>query len=196
MRFWLSAIVCLLFCAIPCFAQDTDPQTRLVLHTTADLSTNWFVTNWIIGNIKADNPNNINIFPGIGYRGGKWWFEAMVQRQWSKPGNSWALDFRYAIEFPNRVELYVESAPLLSIAGEYEFVFVNFPVWKRLGIGAETENVHKAGQDSIGAGPRMSLPLASIGEYKLALGATYQFRYREADIPRLYIVLNRRFKRN
>jgi hypothetical protein len=188
-------VLCFGISALPSFAQEVSVQNRTVLHTTFDVTDDWFVTNWAIGNIKADSPNNINIFPGVGYRHNNWWFEAMVQRQWSQPGNSWALDFRYAIAASPRVFVYVESAPLLSIAGEYEFVFVDVRTWKRLSLGAETENVHKAGRDSLGAGPRLSFPVADIGNYSLALGATYQFRHSEADVPRLYVVLNRRYKR-
>jgi len=193
-KFAVALCVVVIF-ALPCLAQDNEPQSRIVFHTTADISDNWFVTNWTIGNIKAENPNNINLFPGIGYRHGNQWFEAMIQRQWSRPGNSWAIDLRYGVDLSSRMFLYVESAPLLSIAGEYEFVFVDVQTWKRLSIGAETENVHKVSTDSLGAGPRISLPIASLGESKLTLGGVYQFRRNEANVPRLYVVLNRRFKK-
>lgn len=185
--------ICLSLFALPSSAQGSDPQTRLVLHATADLNQNWFITNWVIGNVKADTPNNVNLFPGVGYRAKNWWLEAMTQRQWSKPGNQWMLDFRYSFN-RGRLAFYAESTPLLTKRGEYEFVYADVRVWKRLSVGFETENVHKPGKDSLGAGPRLSLPVASFGNYKLSLAGVYQFR-NEANVPRLYVVLNRRFKR-
>lgn len=193
-RNFLFALFVIAF-ALPCLAQDIDPQTRLVLHTTADLDQNWFVTNWTIGNIKAETPNNISLFPGVGYRFGKWWVEAMIQRQWSHVGNSWALDFRYVVEPTNRTTLYAEYSPFLTKSGQYVFVYVNVRVWKQLAVGFETENVYRPGPDILDLGPRIVLPLISLGEYKLTLSAAYQIHHREADIPRLYVNLSRRFKR-
>jgi hypothetical protein len=180
---------------LPSLCSADDPQSRIVLHTTADVSDKWFITNWTIGNIKSTSPNDINVFPGIGYRSSNWWFESMVQRQWSKSGDSWALDFRYSVNLNDRISFYAESAPLLTTTGEYEFVSMDFRVFKQFAIGFETENIHQPGPDVLDIGPRVSLPLVSIGEYKLSLSATYQIHYQSADIPRLYVVLNRRFKR-
>ncbi len=187
--------ICMTLVALPGFSQEQTPQTRLVFHTVADLNSNWFVTNWTIGNVRAKAPDNINIFPGVGYRGKTWWTEAMVQRQWSPAGNSWAIDFRYNVSLSDRLSLYAESAPLLTHHGEYEFLILDVRAWRKLAVGVETENVHMAGRDSLGAGPRVSAPVATFGKYSLALGGVYQIRHTAADIPRLYVVLNRRFGR-
>ena len=191
--FFVTFLACISTSAL---AQETNPQARPVLHTTVDLSDRWFITDWAIGNVRAKTPSNFNLFPGLGLRSEKWWFEAMVQRQWNPIGkNQWMLDFRSAGALNKRATLYLEWAPFLSQAGQYEFVQLNVRVYKQLSIGAESEDVQRPGTDSWNIGPRLSFPVTSIGEYKLSLAVAYQIHYHEPDIPRLYIVLDRRFKR-
>lgn len=198
MRNFLFALFMTTF-ALPsfCLAQATDPATRIVLHTTADLNPNWFVTNWTIGNVKAETPNNINLFPGAGYRfSDQTWFEAMIQRQWGESGNQWMLDFRWqTASSSDRWLVYAEYSPFLTKNGQYVFVFANVRIWKQLAVGLETENVYRTGPNILDFGPRVVLPVISFGEYKLILTAAYQIHHCEADIPRLYVALNRRFKR-
>jgi hypothetical protein len=174
------------------FAQD--PQARLILHPTLTVSEHWFLTTWVIRNARTKAPSNVNLFTGIGYedRDAGWWLEGMVQRQWNGSGNAWMLDARFQKQF-RRVSLYVEPSLFLSEPAFYEFVIVEWRLGRGVGVGGETENVHRAGRDSVGVGPRVSFPLGTLGGAKLAGVAAYRIHPRERDVLRLYLSLHRRF---
>lgn len=178
----------------PALILAQDLQTRLVFHPTVDLYGNWFAAGWGIGNFRTQTPNNVNLFGGIGYRGKNWWLEGMVQRQWSKPGDNLLLDFRFQKQFINRVSLYAEGAPFLNRRAFYEFVIVETPVWGKLRVGGETENVHRAGAKySLAVGPRASYPLGNIGGFNVVASVAYRAQHPEPSALRFYLSFNRRF---
>lgn len=171
----------------------TDWQNRTILHEQADVTQNWFLAGWVIGNAQAHGTDNINLFGGVGYRSGnkKWWLESMVQRQWSANGKKLLLDNRFQYQ-AGRASLYVEVAPFLDRRATYDMVIFEHRSWRKLNLGAETENVHKRGADSLGAGPRASLPLGTFGKFKVATAAAYRLRSSEQNEFRVYVVFNRR----
>lgn len=174
--------------------ETTDYQTRIILHEQADLSKNLFLVGWVIGNGQVYGTNNINLFGGFGYRGEKWWLESMVQRQWSAKDKKLLLDNRFQAQLAKNSSLYIEVAPFLDRKAVYDMVIFEQNVWHKLNLGAETENVHKPGKDSLGVGPRISAPLAVFGNYKLAVALAYQVRRQETNALRFYIVFNHKDK--
>lgn len=190
----LIAVLALAVTASCLEAQEvTDWQNRTILHEQADLSQNWFLAGWTIGNAQVYGTDNINLFGGVGYRSDskKWWLESMVQRQWSAKGKKLLLDNRFQWQ-AGRTSLYVEVAPFLDRRATYDMVILEERVWRKLNVGAETENVHKSKKDSLGAGPRVSLPLGTFGKFKVAAAAAYQFRRSEQNAFRAYLVFNHR----
>ena len=190
MRFIVFMLV-VSFWASPCFAQD--PQARIILRPMVDISDQWYLASWVIGNVRTETPNNINVFGGAGFRGQRWWFESMIQRQWSDIGRNWMLDFRYQKQFAQHGTLYLEAAPFLTRLALYHFVIYEHPALFGFNLGVETENVSKSGLDSLGAGPRVSRGLVSIGGFNTSVATSYQIRRREPDAMRIYLVLSRRF---
>lgn len=184
-----------LFFLFPCFACGLiaqDLQTRIVARPAVDITKNLYVTTWIIGNARLNTTNNINIFPGVGYRTKNWWFEGLVQRQWSRAGNQWMLDFRFQTKIGEQSTLYIELSPFITRKGFYEFVIYERRMWKRLNVGVETENIHRPGLDTIGGGPRVSYPIATFGKVKLTTALAYRMHRRERDLVRLYVVFSRK----
>lgn len=175
-----------------CFVRgEDDKQNRTIIKTTIDLNKNVYIVNWLIGNTRLNTPNNLNLFSGIGYKQKTWWSEAMIQRQWSNIGNNLLLDFRFQKQFKNKSTLYIEKSPFLNKQALYHFFIFEKPLVYKFNIGAETENVFKRGQDSIGFGPRISRPLAIIGNTKISMTFSYRFRlYKEPNELRLYLVFN------
>ena len=186
-------LIVALFLVVGTTVGAQDLQTRFVFHPTVDISDHWFLTGWAIGNAKLESPNNINLFGGVGYRKPKWWLEGMIQRQWSKTGNQLLLDSRFQEQIRNRTTLYVEVAPFLNKPAVYDFVILEYRTWRKINIGAETENAHKPGLDLLGGGPRISYPIGVIGKVKVTAALSYQMRRQERDALRFYFVLNRRF---
>jgi hypothetical protein len=127
------------------------------------------------------------LFAGVGIRGKSWWLENMLQRQFSPSGNSWILDERFQKQFGKRYSLFAEASPFLTKKAFYDFVSAEYSFVK-LGLGAETENVHKSGKDSLGAGPRLSYALLSAKQVKIVSAASYQFRRDEPKVLRFYVV--------
>ena len=177
-----------LLCNLPTFGQDM--QNRTILKLTAPLSKDLYAVGWIIGNARLKAPNNINIFCGIGYKKQNWWFESMILRQWSHVGNNLLLDFRFQKQFANRSTLYIEQSPFLNKHALYNFFIFEHPLWYKFNIGGETENILKAGKNSLGAGPRISRPLGTIGKTKVVMALSYRMRPQEPDELRLYLVFN------
>lgn len=197
----LIRFLVLLFLTAPLLAgsvqaqEQTDPQVRFVLHFTKDVRKNWFGAGWIIGNVRERASNNLNVIAGIGYRRSKWWLETMAQRQWGEGGEAWLLDWRSVIQPHNRLVIYLEGAPFLDRRAFYNMATVDYRVWNKLGLGVETENVHKLGKDSLAFGPRVSLSLARIAGGQTTAVLAYRFRsYSELNELRFYLILNRRFK--
>lgn len=181
-----------LLCLISGVVLAQDLQTRIVVRPAVHVTKNWYVTTWIIGNARLHATNNLNIFPGIGYKGKNWWVEVMAQRQWSPAGNSWMLDFRWQRQLNSKNSLYLEFSPFITKRAYYHFVIYERKIWKKLNVGVETENIQRTGLDSIGAGPRISYPLVTFGKVKLTTTLAYRFHRREQDILRLYVVFSRK----
>ncbi len=184
-------------CLVPLRAESqeiTDYQNRIIFHEQADVNSSLFLTGWVINNGQVYGTSNINLFGGFGYRGKKWWFESMIQRQWSAKDKKLLFDNRFQGQLGKKSSLYVEVAPFLDREAVYDMVIFEQSVWHKLNIGGETENVHKPGKDSLGAGPRVSASLAEVGNYKLAVALAYQLRRQERNALRFYIVFNRKDK--
>lgn len=191
-RFVLTCtLIVFYFC--PVSAQETtDFQNRTILHAQKDMSKSWFLAGWAIGNGQYYGTSNINLFGGIGYRNNNWWLESMIQRQWSETGRKLLWDNRFQWQ-NNKESLYLEAAPFLDRKAFYNMAIFERRAWRRFNIGAETENVHKPGKDSLGAGPRISMPLGSVGKLKVGAAIAYQLRHNERNALRLYLVFNSRF---
>ena len=186
-------------CLVPLRAESqevTDYQNRIIFHEQVDINSNLFLAGWIIGNGQIYGTSNINLFGGLGYRGKTWWFESMIQRQWSAKDKKLLFNNRFQSQLSKKSSLYVEIAPFLDRKAVYDMVIFEQNVWRKFNIGAETENVHKIGRDSLGIGPRVSTPLAVFGNHKLSTALAYQFRRQETNVLRFYVVLNRKDKLN
>lgn len=169
-----------------------DWQTRDTVHAQADINRRWFVAAWSVTNLRTVTLNNTNIFAGIGYRGKDWWFESMVQHQWNNKANQWALDFRFDRQ-AGRWHLYVEPATFLTKKAFYEFVIVERRTWKGFSFGAETENTHQPGPDTIEAGPRAGRKLGRFAGFDVSAAAAVRLSPNGGHTePRLYLVFNRR----
>ncbi len=188
-------LVAAFFSLLPsaCFAQDL--QSRLIVHPTADISEKWFLAGWGIGNLRVKTPSNANFFGGVGYRGSDWWIEGMIQRQWSRKGNSVLFDVRFQKQFGNRVSLYVEPAPFLNRRAFYNFTIVEYRAFGKLRLGGETENIHRAGADSLAFGPRVSYSLGTLAGFSVVASITYRMQRPEPDALRVYLAFHRRFAR-
>ena len=189
-----STLLVVLTLTIVATTKAQDLQNRTIFHSTVDIKENWFLTGWAIGEARLESPNNFYLLGGVGYRKSKWWLEGMVCRQWSGAGNQLLLDFRFQEKIGNRTTLYVEAAPFLNKHALYDFTILEYRTWHNINVGAETENIHKPGLDSLGAGPRISYPIGSIGKVKVTVALSYQVRRQERDAFRFYIILNRRFR--
>ena len=126
----------------------------------------------------------------------------MIQRQWSESANGWrrALlwDNRFQYSIDDIVSLYIEAAPFLDRKNRgavYDMVVFERMLWRKLILRVETENVHKAGRDSLGVGPGVGWAFGSLGPVKVGGALVYQFRRSESDALRFYLVFNRRVKR-
>ncbi len=167
-----------------------DKQNRIIAKFTFDLNKNWYAVQWVIGNARLENANNINSFTGVGYKRNSWWAETMIQRQWSSVGNQVLLDFRFQNQFGKHGSLYVEAAPFLNRKAFYNFAIYEHPIGYKFNAGLETENVLKPGRDSLGFGARVSRPIWTIGKAKVSAALSYRVRPQEPDELRLYLIFN------
>jgi hypothetical protein len=186
----MKVVLFLAMCVtIPVSAQDW--QTRDAAHVQADVNQHWFLAGWSVTNLRTQTLNNTNLFGGAGYRGKDWWLEAMAQHQWTKT-NQWALDFRFNRQ-TGRWRLYAEVSPFLTKKAFYEYVIVERRTWKGFSFGAETENTHQPGPDTIAAGPRVSHKLGRFAGFDASAAVAVRFSPVGGHTePRLYLVFNRR----
>lgn len=198
----LAKFICAVFLltSIRMVAQQVaDFQTRPIGHVQYDLNQNWFATGWVIGNGQYYGTSNINLLGGIGYRKEapfqSRWFESMIQRQWSGKDRRLLWDNRFQYSLENIAFLYVEVAPFLDRRAVYDMVVFERVAWGRLNFRLETENVHKAGKDSLGVGSGTGWSFGSLGPVKVNGAVVYQFRRQETDALRFYLIFNRRFKK-
>ncbi len=186
-------ILALLF-GSPLLAQDHVVQLRTPVHITKKLGENWFLAGWMIGNVRQAQPDNINLFGGLGYKRNNWWLETLVQRQWSTKGHQWQLNFRFNRDFGKRANLYLELYPVSSRRSFSEVVIFDYRLSDRWKIGVETENLHKRGRDSYGGGSRLSFRLVNRGPVTLWVTGTYHFRNQgEPRFFRTYVITTVRF---
>jgi len=183
-------VLLFLLTTVPASAQEDSLGTRLPLHATFQFSKRWSATGWFISNIRTELPDNRSFFGGVGYKRGAWTLESMIWRQWSSAGNNVAADFRLTGQLSDRLSLYAEVAPFFTKRMFYEFIIVEYRTVGKLRLGGETENIHRAGRDSIGAGPRVSYPLFKRGGTSLVAAFAYQFRSNEPNVARLYLALH------
>lgn len=176
-------------------AQDNLAQLRVPVHVTKDLSEKWFLTSWVIGNVKQAQPNNLNFFGGVGYRGEKWWLEGLLQRQWNGNKSQWQLNFRFNEQIGKRISLYAELYPLSSRHTFSETAILDYRLARKWKVGVETENVHqKSRRDSYGGGPRLSYQILARDKVTTWLTGTYHFRSSgEPNFFRVYLLTNIRF---
>lgn len=174
------------------FAQDL--QHKTVLHVAADVSDRWFIPIWSISNLRTQNPNNTNIFVGVGYRGKDWWVQGLAQHQWNRSGGLWSADARFRKQM-GRVSLYVEPSVILSSKKAfYEFVIVEERVWKGLALRQETENVHHLGKDSIAAGGGLAYSLGAWYGCDFSTALVYRVSPTGKDELRAYLNVTRRVR--
>lgn len=178
--------------AVSLSAQDV--QNRSVMHVMADINDRWFIPVWSITNLKAQSPNNTNIFAGIGYRGKSWWLEGLVQKQWSQSGGLWSLDGRFRRQV-GRVSLYVEPSVILSPkTAFYEFVIVEERLWKGLVLRQETENVHRPGRDTVAVGGGLGYAFGRWHGCDVATALVYRASLTGRDELRVYLNVTRRVR--
>lgn len=150
-----------------------------------------FLVVWFPTNIMSGIPDNRNVFVGVGYASKKWSIENMIWRQWSETGNSISLNWRFFSKPTNRLSLYLEGGPRLDQKSLYEFVSADIRVTGPFNVGFETENTHRVGKDTIGFGPRISvpIPLKFVGA-KPVIAVSHQFRTLGPNVTRIYTILN------
>lgn len=210
MRFWKLLLVAVsLTLATPSLPAQKDEQFRLLLYPTVDIAPTWFIPAWVIATAATESPDNVNILSGAGYRGKSWWLEGMAQRHWNTKSQQWFLNFRFRKEFGaegaerGRMVFYLEPTVVLSQRGFAESAFWEYRVLDSPGsrlrssfsVGAETENIQRGNnnKDTWGAGPRASYAFGPKTA-RIVVAVTYQTRFREKDLWRVYLVINRRFK--
>ena len=183
----------ILFSLASAFAQDW--QNRDAVHGQADVASKFFLAGWLIPNFWTETLDNVNLFGGVGYRGKDWWLETMAQHQWNSKQNQWALDFRYDRQI-GRWHVYAEGAPFLTKRAFYEFAVVERQTWKGFLFGAETENVHQPGPDTVAVGPRAGRKLGRVAGFEVSAIAAVRLSPNGGHTePRLYVVFNQRVKR-
>ncbi len=170
------------------FAQSQ--QLKPVFHSTIDISEHVFVSGWMITNIRTDTSNNINLFGGLGYKQKNWWTEAMIQRQWNSTGNQWLLDFRFQKQIGKSFVLFTEVSPFLTKKSVYDLAIIDYTANKYINFGIETENIHRVGPDYLGIGPRIGYKIPTKNKLKSTITLTYQFRYNQNPLIRLYTVFS------
>ena len=183
-----------LLCCLPFrLIAQVSSQARLLVHPTIALSEGVYLTMWAIGNIRQNQPDNFSLFPGVGWRSGNFWGEAMVQRQWSRAGNKWNLNFRSGGRRA-RFSWYAEFSPFLTDKGSAHSVWVEQSLSTRVALGLETENVYLSGREpSLGAGPRVSFVVAPNARRRFVATVVYQLRRGEPNIARVYLAFHPRF---
>lgn len=183
----------LILCPLSINAQ-TDYQARELFHPTLDISKHWFATGWVIGNV----PNATESWSwrgGLGYRREKWALEMMYKQQFKGQQHiSSALDFRFTRPLPGKLALFAEVTPALNRKSVYDMVTLERKMCAFCSFGGETENTHRAGRDSLGAGPSMSL-WKQIGNTKVVLRAAYQIRPEEKNVFRIYLIFHTKLRK-
>lgn len=178
--------------ATPLSAQDV--QNRSVMHVMADINNRWFIPVWSITNVRAESPNNTNVFAGLGYRGKTWWTEGLVQHQLNRSGGLWSVDARFRRQF-GRVSVYVEPSVIIAPKKAfYEFVIVEERLWKGLSLRQETENVHRPGKDTITAGGGLAYSLGKWRGFDVATALVYRASPTGKDELRAYLNITRRVR--
>lgn len=119
----------------------------------------------------------------------------MVQQQWSRQRRETMLDFRFQ-KTTKKTSLYLEAAPFLSRKAFYEFVIFEQKVWRGLGVGGESENIHQPqARDSLTLGPRIGFPLFTSRGFKFRGALAYRLKSRGLNELRLYVAISKSFNK-
>jgi len=189
MRTIAVLVTLLLAFATPCFAQETAVQLKTVVRPTIELTKEIYIASWNITNLRQNASDNTNFMLGLGRKGKNWWFEAMLQRQYSLSSNQWFLDFRYQAVLPGGYKLFVEAAPFLERKALFHFIRLDRKVG-RVYLGAESENIFRENNDSLGIGPMVTFPAVNLKAVKINPTLAYQFRFRrEPGFVRFYLAI-------
>jgi len=169
-------------------ANAADPQVRLLVHSTKQISENWGLAGWVVGNGKQGS--NLVVTGGVRYRccGGddqqpKFWTEFMFGgiRTGRKTQNFF--DTRTNVNLTKRVNVWGET----SIFSNQFYWFLESDYSRKWWlVGWETENVHKRGADSLGIGVHVKFRIAK----GIWVGPAYQWRRNEPNVLRVYMVIH------
>ena len=166
-------------------AQNTSTQLRPIGHFKFPLGKGFYAVTWTTGNAMANKPDNINLFSGVGYGTRSWWLETMIQKQWNRAGGRTFLDFRFYSTLPAKMDVYLETAPVINGRGLYETWTLQRKVGRGFWAGLESENFHQPGRDVLAAGLRASYvpPAFKSKSYQPVIGvAWYPFhRHRVGE---------------
>ncbi len=190
---WKTFVFAATLVAFAAIGTSQDLQLRAVVHPTFDLTPDWFIASWQIGNARSETPDNANIFVGAGYRGKKWSQEVLLQRQWTHAGNHWALSGRFQAQVGSRGSLYVEVTPFLTRSAVYNLMMFDYRVLPKVTMGLEADNTFRPGRDQLGIGPRIGYLVWSNKTTKIGTALVYHLRPDEADSVRLYVSVHHRF---
>lgn len=166
-------------------------QNKEVIRSSFGAGEHWYGSVWVIGNIREDVPDNLNLFPGVGYKTDLWWVEGLWWQHWSSLGTRSAVDGRFGITHP-KFSLYSELARFFETGDVYTFVIVERPVSNKVRVGVETENFLRK-KDSVGGGPRASYTWGTLLKGPVVTSVSYQVRRAEPDALRFQLTLNPRF---
>lgn len=181
--------------ASPLFAQETSTQARLMFHPQIDAENGWYATGWAIGNTRTKLSDNFNVLSGLGRwldADGKSWIEVLGWQQFSSGRTDVLASVRLRVELGRGISMYAEASPYLSKKAFYDQAFLEAEtkISPRLRVGLETENLHQAGKDKLGFGPRATLVLAKGKTINLTVSLSYQFRRSpEPNVIRAWVLL-------
>ncbi len=183
------ALITLFF--IPSVVSAQQMHAKPVIHPSIQVSEHFYLTTWLITNIRQDVPDNINLFPGVGFRTKSWWVEGLGWKHWTAKGSATAMDLRFGASHPRAV-FAGEVSRFFKTGDVYTFASLEKPVTNRLRVGLETENFFRE-KNSLGGGPRASYVLGKAWGGPLVTSIAYQVRKDEADVLRIYLVFHPRW---
>ncbi len=185
----IFVLVALFLVSVQVEAQQLNAKP--VIHPTVGVGERFYLTAWLITNIREDVPDNINLFPGVGYRTKLWWVEGLWWKHWNAKGSATAADLRFGVTH-RRAVFAGEVSRFFKTGDVYTFAAIERPVTSRARIGLETENFFRE-KKSLAVGPRASYVLGKAWGGPLVVSAAYQVRPNEPDVLRGYLVFHPRW---
>ncbi len=182
------ALIVFILAASVASAQTTI-QAKPVFHSSIPTEPKLYPAWWSITNIREDASDNTNIMFGIGRKTGKGWLEVMGMRQYSTQKHQWFVDIRWQRSWPNKFSTLVEVSPFVGRKALYTFARLEHPIYNRINVVVETENVHQVGTDSISFGPGIGLrPMPLFKRVRFAPVAAWHFKPKEgSNFVRFYM---------